>query len=111
MKETRQFVIVVWDDAWQDQENFVTAHGIKSTHEPMRVVTMGLLIQDDEVGISVANERSTQDGQDVFRGRSFIPRAMVRSITPYNLTKPKLKRPKQVKIEPLETPEAPDIKV
>jgi len=88
----RQFVIVEWNDAWQDQENFTTAHGIKATHEPMLVKTMGLLIQDDEVGVSIANEHSTQDGQDVFRGRTFVPRAMIKGITPYNLSKPRKPR-------------------
>lgn len=97
-------VIVVWEDAWQDQENFTTAHGIKSTHEPMIVETMGHLIQEDDVGVSVANERSTQDGKDVFRGRTFIPRAMVRSVTPFNLTKPRKKRT----IQSPETPKAPN---
>lgn len=93
--QKRQFVMVLWDDAWQDQENFATAHGIQSTHEPMPVETVGWLIQDDEVGVSLANERSTQDGHDVFRGRTFIPRAMVRSVLPFNLTKLRTKRTKQ----------------
>lgn len=90
--KARQFVEVQWDDAWQDQENFATAHGIAVTHAPMLVKTRGWLIQDDEVGISVANEQSSQDGQDVFRGRTFIPRAMVKGVTPFNLTRPKTKR-------------------
>ena len=88
----KPFVVVTWLDAWQDQENFTTAHGIKATHEPMHVTTMGILIHDDEMGVSIANERSTQDGQDVYRGRTFIPRAMVKSVVPYNLTKPKKPR-------------------
>lgn len=88
-----QVVIVKWLDAWQDQENFTTAHGIKATHEPMPVETMGRLIQEDEVGISVANERSTQDGHDVFRGRTFIPRAMVQSVETFNLVRPRKPKP------------------
>lgn len=87
MPEKYQFVSVHWKDAWQDQENFSTAHGIRATHEPMPVETIGWLIVDDDVGISVANERSTQDGVDVFRGRTLVPRAMVVSVTPFNLTK------------------------
>lgn len=89
----RQLVIVRWNDAWQDQENFSTAHGIASTHSPMPISTLGWVIQDDEEGISIVNEQSTQDGHDVFRGRTFIPRAMIKSVTPYNLTKPRTKRP------------------
>lgn len=88
----RPLVIVEWLDAWQDQDNFATAHGIKATHEPMPIQTIGWLLQDDEVGISLANEQSTDEGHDVFRGRTFIPRAMVKSTTPYQLTKPRRKR-------------------
>lgn len=91
----RQVVIVLWDDAWQDQENFATAHGILSTHEPMPVETLGELIQDDEVGISVANERSVQDGHTVWRGRTFIPRKMVREVLTFNLTKPRIRTKRQ----------------
>jgi hypothetical protein len=94
MKPKRQLVIVSWDDAWQDQENFATAHGIAATHEPMPVETIGWLIQDDHVGVSVANEQSTQDGHDVFRGRTFVPRAMIKSVSPFNLTKPRTRKPK-----------------
>lgn len=96
----RQLVIVEWLDAWQDQDNFATAHGITSTHAPMPVQTIGWLIHDDEVGVSVANEASTEDGSDVFRGRTFVPRAMIKSVTPYKIVKPR--KPRQV--IPLETP-------
>jgi hypothetical protein len=97
MVEKRQLVIVVWNDAWQDQENFATAHGIVSTHGPMPVQTIGWIIQDDEVGVSVANEASTEDGHDVFRGRTFVPRAMITSVSPFNLIKP---RKKKVTLDP-----------
>lgn len=92
MADKYQFVQVLWLDAWQDQENFASAHGIRATHEPMPVETIGWLVVNDEVGISVANERTMQDGVDMFRGRTLIPRAMVKSVTPYNLTKPRSKR-------------------
>ena len=82
-------VIVEWQDAWSDEANFATAHGVKSTHEPMVVRTLGYVLVDDETGISVVAERSVQDGHDVFRGRTFIPRAMVKSVTPYKLSKPR----------------------
>lgn len=91
MDSKRQLVVIEWLDAWQDQENFSTAHGILSTHEPMPVQTIGWLIHEDHIGVSVANEQSTQDGHDVFRGRTFIPRAMIKTVTPFNLTKPRRK--------------------
>jgi hypothetical protein len=99
-----QIVVVNWLDAWQDQENFATAHGIASTHEPMPVETMGRLIKDDELGVSIANERSTQDGHDVYRGRTFIPRAMIQSVTVYNMTKPRKPRQKPPKEAPPVSP-------
>jgi hypothetical protein len=97
----KPFVMVKWDDAWQDQDNFSTAHGITATHGPMLIETIGWLIQDDDLGISVVNERSNQDGHDVFRGRTFIPRAMVRQVIPFNLT-----RPRKIKLNSPETPKA-----
>ncbi len=84
-------MFVYWDDAWQDQENFATAHGIASTHEAMPIETAGWLIQDDAMGVSLVNERSTQDGHDVFRGRTFIPRAMIKDVVPVKITKPRKK--------------------
>lgn len=89
-----KLVLVLWDDAWQDQENFSTAHGIQSTHGPMPVETLGWVLQDDDVGISIVNEHSTQDGHDVFRGRTFIPRAMIKKVTEFKLTKPRQPKPK-----------------
>lgn len=91
-----QLALVIWDDAWADQDNFATAHGISVTHAPLRVKTLGWIILDDEVGISIANEHGSTDGQDVFRGRTFIPRAMIRDIILYNLIK--TRRPKVVTI-------------
>jgi hypothetical protein len=93
MEPVKQLTIVYWDDAWQDQENFTTAHGIRATHAPMLVETQGRLVQDDETGISIANERSTQDGVEVFRGRTFIPRAMIKDVLTYNLVKPRKPKP------------------
>lgn len=89
MPTQKPLVLVLWNDAWVDDDNFSTAHGIATTHGPMPVQTLGWLVHDDELGVSVANEQSTQDGHDVFRGRTFVPRAMIQSVTPYKLTKPR----------------------
>lgn len=88
----KRLVLVEWSDAWQDQENFSSAHGIKSTHAPMIVTTLGWVVQEDEEGVSVVNEQSGQDGSEVYRGRTFIPKAMVRKVTEYKLTAPKKKK-------------------
>src|SRR5688572_16790655 len=100
-----QFVEVIWDDAWMDDDNFSTAHGLALTHKPMVVKTRGWLIVDDEAGVSVANEESrTEDDGTVFRGRTFIPRAMIKSVTPYRLAEVKPRKPRVKKT--VETKEA-----
>lgn len=81
------FVIVEWDDAWQDQENFATATAVKGSHAPMPIETHGWLLVDDEVGVSIANERSYQDGQPVYRGRTFILRSMVKEVIPVTISR------------------------
>lgn len=103
-----QFVEVTWDDAWADDDNFSTAHGLTLTHKPMIVKTRGWLIIDDSVGVSVANERSqdVDDGAEVFRGRTFIPRPMVKSVTPYRLAAIKPRKPRKPKEPKVETKEA-----
>lgn len=85
----KKLVLVTWHDAWQDQDNFASAHGIAATHAPLVVNTLGWVIQDDEVGISVVNEHSSEDGKDTFRGRTFVPRAMVQKVTEFRLAKPR----------------------
>lgn len=84
-----QLILVTWDDAWQDQENFATLHGITQTHAPLPVQTMGWLLIDDATGISLANEQSSADGKTTYRGRSFIPRAMITSVTLFGMQKRK----------------------
>ena len=88
-----QLVEVVWHDAWNDEENFQSAHGITLTHKPLVVKTLGWLVISDELGVSIACERSTDEGGEKFRGRTFIPKAMIQSITSYKLTKPRDKKP------------------
>lgn len=102
-----QFVEVIWHDAWVDDDNFATAHGLALTHKPMVVKTRGWLIVDDKEGVSVAAEESaTEDDGKVFRGRTFIPRAMIQSVTPYRLVAVKPRKPRAPKLlsAPVETP-------
>lgn len=80
------------------------------THKPMEVKTRGWLLVDDTEGVSVANEESTTaDGSTVFRGRTFIPRAMIQSVVPYRLAVVSPRKPRQVKSKlvtaPVDTPQ------
>jgi hypothetical protein len=60
----------------------------------MLIQTIGWLLQDDSTGVSLANEQSTEDGQQTWRGRTFVPRGMVQSVVPF--TAEKAKRAKRV---------------
>jgi hypothetical protein len=79
---SKGLVLVEWNDAWSDSEP-VTEDGIASSHKPMVVRTLGWVLQHDEVGISLANE--FYEGH--WRGRTFILGVMIKSVTPYKLTK------------------------
>ena len=80
-------VIVEWLDAWTNELG-VTIEDVGASHKPMRVQTIGWLLKDDEIGVQLANEFY----DDSYRGRTFIPRAMVRSVTHHVLAKPRRAR-------------------
>lgn len=85
---TKQFVIVMWDDAWIDATEPLTEVDVESRHKPLVVKTFGWLLKSDEVGVTLAAERYIDSSEhDVFRTSTFIPRQMIKSITPVNLTK------------------------
>lgn len=90
MKSALPLVIVQWDDAWTNEMG-VTVEDVRSSHKPMPVQTIGWLLLDDEVGVSLANEHF-DDGS--YRGRTFILRSMVRAMTHHTLVKPRQKKPK-----------------
>lgn len=79
-------VLVEWWDAWGESEP-ISLQTVAGSHEPLLVRTLGWLLHEDERGVQVANEHY----EGYFRGRSFIPRAMVKSVTPYALSKPRRK--------------------
>jgi len=81
-------VVVEWDDAWTT-ETPATLDG-HLVHKPERVTTIGWLLKDDEIGVQLANEFY----DETYRGRTFVPRAMVVKVTPFKLTKPREARPK-----------------
>lgn len=86
-------VVVEWDDAWIDGTEPITLTEAHVQHKPKVIVTLGYLLLDNAIGISVAAEYYKDE--DVYRGRTFIPRAMVKSVKPYKLTTPRKERPKK----------------
>lgn len=94
---TLPLVVVEWDDAWVDGSDPVNLADAASSHKPKTIVTLGWVLKDDERGISLANEHYADE--DTYRGRTFIPRAMVRSTTPFKLAKIRNKGEKAVREE------------
>lgn len=100
-----ELVEAIWTDAWSDEENFQTIHGITLTHGPMIVHTIGWLLKNDDAGVSIANEKSVQDdGEVVYRGRTYIPKGMLTSVVPFKLAKPR-----KAKIKPISPDEPLDL--
>jgi hypothetical protein len=79
-------VLVVWEDA-DTGEEAVDRDTVVSYHRPTIVHTLGWVLKDDDVGVTLVNEFYSES----YRGRTFIPRKMIQSVTPYNLSKPRTK--------------------
>ena len=84
-----EFVIVVWHDAWASGSDMVSLLEHDTHHRPTVMQTLGWLVGDDEVGISLFTERCLDKGEETYRSRTFIPRAMIVSVTPMKLTAPR----------------------
>jgi hypothetical protein len=78
-------VIVEWNDAWVRADIPVTLDDVASSHKPEVIITLGWVLRDDDAGISLANEYY----DSTYRGRTFIPRGMIKAVTPYKLSKPR----------------------
>lgn len=83
-------VLVVWDDAHADASEALSLDDVAVKHRAATFQTVGWLLRNDELGVSVANERCLDQGDEVYRGRTFVPKSLVRSITP--VVKPRKKR-------------------
>jgi hypothetical protein len=98
-----QFVSCLWLDAWADAHDSVTQADAKDKHKATLMETLGWLLVDDEAGVSLFSERCLDKGDEMYRSRTFIPRQMIKSVTPYNLTKPRKARPPKPDPIPPET--------
>ena len=68
-------VRVLWDDAHMSMDEYTPEEVFRDMHRPEQVYTYGLLVQDDECGVTIAMEQGVTDGK--FRHLTFIPRGMV----------------------------------
>lgn len=100
MKDKYPFVSVVWNDAWADGTETLNEGETDTNHQPTVMETRGWLIGDTPAGVSIWNERCLDEGAEAYRSRTFVPRAMVRSITEWKLVKPKKPKP-EVPLPPI----------
>src|SRR3990167_1293149 len=70
---------VQWDDARGDATKVVSPLDgtLNAFHKPSRIITYGLLLRDDELGVTVVAE-DMEDND--FRGPTFILRSLVRKM-------------------------------
>jgi hypothetical protein len=70
-----QLAAVVWDDAKATAVEEYDLNEVRTQfHKPARYTTYGLLLVDDEKGVTLASEEGNDQN---LRGLTFIPRAMV----------------------------------
>ena len=70
-------VSVSWDDRGASRGDFIDAASLIQAHRPTRVNTIGWLLCDDPVGVSVCNEFVEGIG---YRGHTFIPRPLIKTV-------------------------------
>lgn len=75
--EKYPLVKLTWADAHGSATGSYTIDEIP--HAPVKVQSYGLLLKDDEVGVSLASEICDSD---VFRGYGFYPRALIVKVEP-----------------------------
>lgn len=95
---THPLVAVVWDDAKASAVVEYDLNEVRTQfHKAARYTTYGLLLVDDEKGITLANEEG--DDQNL-RGLTFIPRAMIVEVVVLGRQRPKKPRPKRQAARP-----------
>lgn len=100
-------VIVQWLDAHaRPQAVEYLESEVAQQHRAEPCMTLGLLIHEDEQGVSLYTEET---GPDSIRGLQFIPKSMILSVERFSLTKPRQPKPDRKvddrKVEP-KTPAA-----
>ena len=73
-----RFVSVTWEDAWSDDNGEWSPENVHESHHPAVMQTVGWLLLENDVGVSIFNERDTKTGG--YRGRTFIPGRMIMKV-------------------------------
>jgi hypothetical protein len=75
VEDTPALVAVYWDDAHSYSDELEIS---ELKHHPVTIITYGLLVKDNEMGVTVSNEQTDPHS---FRGHTFIPRGLIQKIT------------------------------
>lgn len=93
----KHLVCVVWDDAHISLDEYTQGEIERDVHQPCRVNTFGLCVQDSEAGITLAMQEGATDGK--FRHVNFIPRGMIVDVVDLGVPKKKSKKKEVQKSE------------
>ncbi len=86
-----QLVKVTWADAHGSAAN-VTYTIDEIPHCPIAVISYGILLKEDSIGVSIASEKCDDD---CWRGYSFIPAGMLVRVEPVKKPRKKTTIPKE----------------
>jgi hypothetical protein len=101
---TPTLAVVVWDDAWSGGNDLITLKEVEEKHRPSVMQTLGWVLRNNDEGIFIANERCLDLGAECYRGSTFIPRLMIKSVTPFKLSTPRKPRHEKVSPDPVAEP-------
>lgn len=87
-------VCCVWADAHMSMDEFTPSEVAQDFHKPEMVKTFGLLVHDNEIGVTMAMEEGLEDGK--FRHLMFVPRQMVVEVVDLGMPKRKAVRKRKV---------------
>lgn len=85
---TYSLVCVIWDDAHMSLDEYTRDEIARDIHRAEKVKSFGLLVQEDETGVTLATDEGSTDGK--FRKVNFIPKGMI--VEKIDLGIPKAKR-------------------
>lgn len=93
------FVAVIWEDATGDDNGEYTLEKAQEDHHAAHFLSLGFKAVDDEKGITLFAEQRLGDEVGM-RGRSFIPRGMIKEVIEgkelvrlLGLSRPRKKKP------------------
>jgi hypothetical protein len=89
----KHLVCVTWDDAHITLDEYNQGEVERDFHGPCKVNTFGLLVADDQAGVTLAMQEGLEDGK--FRHLNFIPRGMIVAVVDLGPPRQKTKRKKK----------------